>query len=182
MTLKNIMAQILVLSAIALIFSACHKRPHHQTKTPVEAPAPDIKVAVQQEEPQVKSNESPDSFLHPNLPNVDNLVTYKLDGLRYWFLQEGSGSSPQQGQLVTVHYHGWLADGTTFDSSYQRNQPFRFNLGGRVIPGWNMMVAEMKKGDVVLVEIPSELAYGNRKAGSIPPNSTLYFKIEVLDF
>ena len=64
MTLKNIMAQILVLSAVALIFSACHKRPHHQTKTPVEAPAPDIKVAVQQEEPQVKSNESPDSFLH----------------------------------------------------------------------------------------------------------------------
>ncbi|MEE2924934.1 MAG: FKBP-type peptidyl-prolyl cis-trans isomerase [bacterium] len=179
MTLKNIMAQILVLSTVALIFSACHKRTNYQTQTPAEAPAPDIKVVKQQD--QVKAEESPDSFLHPNLPNVDNLVTYKLDGLRYWFLQEGSGPSAQQGQLVTVHYHGWLADGTTFDSSYQRNQPFRFNLGGRVIPGWNMMVSEMKKGDTVLVEIPSELAYGSRKAGSIPPNSTLYFKIEVLD-
>ena len=180
MTLKNIMAQIFVLSAIALMFSACHKRPNHQTNTAAEAPAPDIKIAKQDE--SAKAEESPDSFLHPNLPNIDSLVTYRLDGLRYWFLQEGSGSSPQQGQMVTVHYHGWLTDGTTFDSSYQRNQPFRFNLGGRVIPGWNMMVAEMKKGDVVLVEIPSDLAYGNRNAGSIPPNSTLYFKIEVIDF
>ena len=180
MTLKNIMAQILVLSALALVFSACHKRPHQQDPAPTEAPAPNIKASVEKEQSQV--DDSPDSFLHPNLPNVDNLVTYRLDGLRYWFLQEGSGSSPQQGQLVTVHYHGWLNDGTTFDSSYQRNQPFRFNLGGRVIPGWNMMVNEMKKGDIVLVEIPAELAYGNKKAGSIPPNSTLYFKIEVLDF
>lgn len=180
MTYKNSMVQFLVLLLAALIFSACHKKQSTDPVAPVEAPSPTIQPTVKKT--LIHESDSPDSSLHPNLPNVDNLVTYRLNGLRYWFLQEGTGGSPSNGQLVTVHYHGWLADGSTFDSSYQRNQPFRFDLGGRVIPGWNMMVKEMRRGDIVLVEIPSDLAYGDRRAGSIPPNSTLYFKIEVLDF
>lgn len=180
MTLNNSIAKILLLTLSALVAVGCYKKENQDPVAPSEAPAPTIKKVVKQ--PAFEEHESPDSSLHPNLPNIDNLVTYRLNGLRYWFLQEGTGSSPEVGQVVTVHYHGWLGNGNTFDSSYQRNQPFRFSLGGRVIPGWNMMVKEMRKGDIVLVEIPSDLAYGSRQAGSIPANSTLYFKIEVLDF
>jgi peptidylprolyl isomerase len=93
----------------------------------------------------------------------------------------GNGQEATSGSRVTVHYTGTLQDGTKFDSSVDRNQPFTFNLGaGEVIKGWDQGVAGMKAGGQRKLIIPSDLAYGNRSIGIIPPNSTLIFNIELL--
>ena len=94
----------------------------------------------------------------------------------------GKGASPEQGQTVTVHYTGWLADGTKFDSSVDRGEPFAFALGtGQVIGGWDEGVAAMRVGDKARLTIPPELAYGAAGyPGAIPPNATLIFEVELL--
>ncbi len=103
-------------------------------------------------------------------------------GLKYVDQVEGTGASPSKGQLVKVHYTGWLENGTKFDSSVDRGTPFEFTIGvGQVIKGWDEGVSTMKIGGKRKLTIPSELAYGNRGAGSIiPPNSTLIFDVELL--
>src|SRR6185369_5587794 len=103
-------------------------------------------------------------------------------GLQYVDVKPGTGESPQKGQQVTVQYTGWLADGTKFDSSRDRNQPFTFRIGqGQVIKGWDEGVATMKTGGVRKLVIPPDLGYGARSAGGvIPPNATLTFEVELL--
>ena len=103
-------------------------------------------------------------------------------GLKYYDFEEGSGESPQTGQQVQVHYTGWLEDGTMFDSSLSRGQPFVFPIGmGRVIPGWDEGVATMKVGGKRQLVIPADLGYGERGAGGvIPPGATLIFEVELL--
>lgn len=103
-------------------------------------------------------------------------------GLRYEDIVVGTGPSPQSGQEVTVHYTGTLEDGTKFDSSLDRGQPFKFNIGvGRVIKGWDEGVMTMKVGGKRKLVIPPQLGYGPRRAGPIPPNSILVFEVELLD-
>jgi len=108
--------------------------------------------------------------------------TTTASGLVIEELALGSGSAAAAGQVVSVHYTGWLTDGTKFDSSVDRGQPFVFVIGrGQVIGGWDQGVATMKVGDKVRLTIPPELGYGARGAGGvIPPNATLIFDVELL--
>jgi FKBP-type peptidyl-prolyl cis-trans isomerase len=94
----------------------------------------------------------------------------------------GTGPEAKPGDRITVHYTGWLADGTKFDSSLDRNQPFQFVLGrGMVIQGWDKGVAGMKVGGKRRLVIPPQMAYGEQgAAGAIPPNAALTFEVELL--
>ena len=105
------------------------------------------------------------------------------DGLKYTDDQVGTGAEATAGKTAVVHYTGWLSDGTKFDSSKDRGQPFSFPLGGgRVIKGWDEGVVGMKIGGKRTLIIPPELGYGARGApGAIPPNATLRFEVELLD-
>jgi FKBP-type peptidyl-prolyl cis-trans isomerase len=104
------------------------------------------------------------------------------DGLQYTDDQLGTGAVAEAGKSVSVHYTGWLMNGTKFDSSRDRGQPFTFPLGaGRVIKGWDEGVAGMRVGGKRTLIIPPDLAYGSRATGPIPPNSTLKFEVELLD-
>ena len=103
-------------------------------------------------------------------------------GLQYDDEVIGDGAEATPGRSVRVHYTGWLTDGTKFDSSQDRGQPFDFHLGaGRVIKGWDEGVAGMKVGGKRKLTIPPDLGYGARGAGGvIPPNATLVFDVELL--
>jgi peptidylprolyl isomerase len=107
-------------------------------------------------------------------------------GLQYEDTKEGTGASPKTGQTCVMHYTGWLwengAKGKKFDSSLDRGQPFEFPIGqGRVIKGWDEGVATMKIGGKRTLLIPPGLGYGARGAGgTIPPNATLLFEVELL--
>ena len=94
----------------------------------------------------------------------------------------GEGAEARAGQMVSVHYTGWLTDGTKFDSSKDRNEPFEFPLGARhVIAGWDEGVQGMKIGGTRKLTITAALGYGARGAGGvIPPNATLVFEVELL--
>jgi FKBP-type peptidyl-prolyl cis-trans isomerase FkpA len=97
-------------------------------------------------------------------------------------IEAGSGDVAEKGSMVSVHYTGWLTDGTKFDSSKDRNDPFNFPLGaGHVIRGWDEGVQGMKVGGKRKLTIPPQLGYGARGAGGvIPPNATLVFEVELL--
>jgi peptidylprolyl isomerase len=104
-------------------------------------------------------------------------------GLIYSDLVVGNGPSPSVGKMVKVHYTGTLENGTKFDSSVDRGQPFTFPIGvGQVIPGWDEGVMSMKVGGKRKLTIPPDLGYGAAGAGGvIPPNATLLFDVELLD-
>jgi FKBP-type peptidyl-prolyl cis-trans isomerase FkpA len=104
-------------------------------------------------------------------------------GLKYVEQKIGTGAEAKAGDVVEVHYTGWLLDGTKFDSSHDRNRPFRFKLGaGQVIKGWDQGVAGMKAGGKRKLTIPPELGYGRQGAGElIPPGATLVFEVELLN-
>lgn len=125
-------------------------------KTPTNAPT----AAPTTEKPKMKQTDS---------------------GLQYVDVVEGTGDSPKTGQTVVVHYTGTLQNGTKFDSSRDRGQPFSFKIGvGQVIKGWDEGVGSMKVGGQRQLVIPPDLGYGARGIGPIPPNSTLLFDVELL--
>ncbi|WP_299254873.1 FKBP-type peptidyl-prolyl cis-trans isomerase [uncultured Cytophaga sp.] len=103
-------------------------------------------------------------------------------GIYYQVVQEGPGAKPKAGNKVIVHYTGQLLNGEIFDSSKDRNEPFDFILGkGYVIEGWDEGIPLMHKGEKGILYIPSYRGYGAQRAGSIPPNSSLIFEVELLD-
>ena len=104
-------------------------------------------------------------------------------GLRYQFIQRGSGKKAENGKTVSVHYEGSLDNGRVFDSSYPRKKPIEFKLGiGQVIEGWDEGIALLQVGDKARFVIPSDLGYGPAGAGGvIPPNAVLIFDVELMD-
>ena len=121
----------------------------------------------------------PPSTSSPSVPSSNIKRTYS--GLEYEILREGTGQRPTMYNKVKVHYHGYLPNGTVFDSSVQRGQPATFGLN-RVIPGWQEGIQLMRVGSKYRFTIPPNLAYG--QTGSPPkigPNQTLKFDVELLD-
>lgn len=107
--------------------------------------------------------------------------TETASGLKYRILRKGDGKQPGKADSVTVHYRGWLDDGTEFDSSYGRGEAISFPVGG-VIAGWTEGLQLMHTGGMMELDIPSELGYGERGApGAIPPNARLHFLVELLE-
>ena len=111
-------------------------------------------------------------------PKIGETVTLP-SGLKYKIIQYGLGNSPRANSKVKAHYHGTLQNGTVFDSSYDRGQPFIFNLN-QVIKGWQEGLQLMKEGAIWELTVPPHLGYGSEPSGKIPANSTLTFKVELL--
>ena len=122
------------------------------------------------------------AFFSPILAE-DQKPIVTASGLQYLDLVKGDGREAHVGETAYVHYTGWLKDGTKFDSSVDRGEPFSFRLGaGRVIKGWDEGVVGMNIGSKRKLIIPPHLGYGARGAGRvIPPNATLIFDVELLD-
>ncbi|MEO7617914.1 MAG: FKBP-type peptidyl-prolyl cis-trans isomerase [Candidatus Saccharibacteria bacterium] len=156
--MKNIIA-VASLAAIALIVGVVLAVSHPKT-----ASIQDDKSAKNQSTTQEKKTVTPDTT---DLKITDEVV--------------GTGAEATTGSTISVNYLGTLLDGTKFDSSYDRNQPFEFKLGaGQVIEGWDKGFAGMKVGGKRKLVIPSSLGYGASGVGSIPANSTLVFEVELL--
>lgn len=133
-----------------------------------------------QKEMQSKANslqELNKTFLADNAKKPGIKTT--ASGLQYQILKEGTGKKPTVDSTVKVNYEGKLVDGTVFDSSYQRNEPVEFPLKG-VIPGWIEGIPLIKEGGSIMLYIPANLAYGEQGNQSIPPNSVLIFKVDLL--
>lgn len=108
-------------------------------------------------------------------------MTETETGLYYQDLRVGTGPLAQDGDVLTVHYTGWLHDGTQFDSSYDRDAAYELTLGvGQVIPGWDQGLKGMNAGGKRKLVIPPDLGYGPVRNGAIPGNSTLVFDVELL--
>lgn len=116
------------------------------------------------------------------LGKITEGFTKTNSGLHYKIETKGTGSKPQKGTTVDVHYTGMLTDGKVFDSSYSRNQPISFPVGvGQVIAGWDEGILLLDEGDKARFVIPSHLGYGSSGAGGvIPPNATLVFDVELV--
>ena len=106
--------------------------------------------------------------------------TKTATGLEYRILRAGSGEKPTAADTVEVHYHGWLDDGSKFDSSYEREATATFPLN-RVIAGWTEGLQLVAQGGMIELQIPGALAYGPGGRPGIPPNATLHFVVELLD-
>jgi FKBP-type peptidyl-prolyl cis-trans isomerase FkpA len=118
------------------------------------------------------------SFLEEN--GRKDGVTTTESGLQYEVITLGDGPMPDETSTVSVHYEGTLLDGTVFDSSYDSGEPISFPLNG-VIAGWTEGLQLMPMGSTYKFYIPSNLAYGSSEQGPIPANSTLIFKVELLE-
>ena len=102
-------------------------------------------------------------------------------GLKIAILHEGTGALPKKGEVVLVNYYGALKDGKKFDESFTRGEPINFPIGaGQVIPGWDEGLMNLKEGTTAILFIPANLAYGDKAAGPVPPNSPLVFYVELL--
>ena len=160
MKLKLLVATYSLVLCLIVLTSACAKKEDSPvSNTPAQAPATASPAAAATPQPGATVTE-----------------------LKIEETKVGTGGEAVAGKSVSVHYTGWLTDGTKFDSSKDRGQPFSFQLGsGQVIKGWDQGVAGMKVGGVRKLTIPASLGYGARGAsGVIPPNATLVFEVELL--
>jgi len=173
---KNIIPAVIVLGVVLLgvlgiFFLSNQKTPQSDINfNPTQIPSPTNGII---------KNATPSITGEPI--NMDDFQTTQ-DGLKIKDEVVGSGAEAKSGDTVTVNYLGTLENGTKFDSSYDRNQPFTTQIGvGQVIKGWDEGIVGMKVGGKRKLIIPASLGYGEQGAGnSIPPNSTLVFEVELL--
>jgi FKBP-type peptidyl-prolyl cis-trans isomerase len=130
---------------------------------------------INNDQPQDQSSDTPG--------DTSTMTPAPVTELQFQDTQLGSGAEALSGNTVVVHYRGTFEDGSEFDTSYNRGEPFEFSLGaGQVIKGWDEGVVGMKVGGKRKLTIPPDMAYGQRGVpGAIPPNSTLYFEVELLE-
>ena len=136
------------------------------------------KKASQTDQENAKNLKAGDEFLAAN--KLKEGVIELPSGLQYKVIKEGTGESPDDNDMVSVHYTGTLIDGTKFDSSRDRGEPIEFPVNG-VIPGWTEALKIMKPGAQYMLYIPAKLAYGDKATGPIPAGSTLIFDVELLE-
>ena len=142
------------------------------------------------QESAMPADQAPADVPHPKLPAGAGMIdadgpktfTATASGLQYRVLRKGKGATPKASDTVKVNYHGWLDNGTTFDSSYERKEPISFPLNG-VIKGWTEGMQLVGAGGMIELVIPSDLGYGDRgtPGGPIPPKATLHFLVELID-
>ncbi len=168
-------------AALAGIQTAFAGQPSEVSNDQLQAAFEEINARLQaaKEEQSKAVIEAGKQFLAQNAQRDEVFVTES--GLQYEIINEGEGDSPDASATVRTHYHGTLLDGTVFDSSYERNQPAEFPVGG-VIKGWTEALQMMKVGAKWRLYVPHDLAYGAQGAGSaIGPYTTLVFDVELLD-
>jgi peptidylprolyl isomerase len=174
--------------AVALVVG-CGTATPVTTEEPAAAPTPMVEVdatPVTPEGPAAPVDEEPATEtgeVMTELPTLGPTAVTTDSGLTYEDKVVGDGDEAQAGDLVSVHYTGWLEDGTMFDSSRERGQPLQFPVGmGNVIPGWDEGIEGMRVGGQRVLVIPADLGYGAAGAGGvIPPNATLIFETELVD-
>ena len=139
-----------------------------------------VAAAKAKSEEQAKAAKEEGDKFRQEFAKQEGVKTTK-DGLMYKIINEGKGAAIKPTDVVKVHYTGKLADGKVFDSSVERGSPAEFKLN-QVVKGWTEGLQLVKKGGKIELVLPPELAYGEQGAGAvIPPNSTLFFEVEVLD-
>ena len=131
----------------------------------------------------VPAEQMNDAGMADGLPPLDDPAwKVRPDDMRIWDVKEGEGDECPKGATVTIHYTGWLLDGTVFDSSRKKGPPAEFPLGN-LVKGWQEGIPGMKPGGIRRLKIPHEMAYGEQgRPGSIPPRATLVFEIKLLEW
>jgi peptidylprolyl isomerase len=126
--------------------------------------------------------QAPPAGSHTAFPLDTTQLKTTASGLKYQIIVQGQGERARAGDMIMANYHGTLMDGTKFDSSFERGQPFTFQLGvGQVIPGWDEAFAIFPVGTRAVIILPPSLGYGaNGAPPTIPPNATLRFDVELL--
>ena len=172
----------LLLVTAGLAAAGCGRR---DASAPEVVPPADHGASRATQEPPRPAPLGPPSPAGASVPQAaakGGKVVTTASGLKYQDIVVGTGARPQPGRTVTVHYIGTFPDGSKFDSSRDRGEPYAFTIGrGEVIPGWDEGVMSMKVGGRRKLTVPANLAYGPEGRSGIPPNATLLFDVELLD-
>jgi FKBP-type peptidyl-prolyl cis-trans isomerase len=172
------MRKLLAFALAALALAGCSSGQKQQPRTSSQVQVAQPQTVAQQPATQA----APAAELATTAAKGPDTVTTPT-GLKYIVTKTGNGAKPAIGQLVKVHYTGKLEDGRVFDSSIPRGEPFEFPVGmGRVVKGWDEGILMMSKGEKRTLIVPPSLGYGMEGMGPIPPNTTMIFDVELVDF